>query len=429
MDTYSRSSDANSVTRAPDLQEYRAGWAGRATVLGLRFGGKRMIVAMLATLAFVLLAACAGDAAAPGTSETVSVPEVEPEVSVSIGSFSKTRLMADKRERHGSVILNDGRVLVVGGRGRGVHGALQQGFWNASAEVFDPITGDWSGTSEMTDARVAMGTAVLKDGRVLVAGGSGNKRVALNTTEIWDPATGTWTQSGDMTFFREEVVMVVLHDGRPFVTGGLNEDLSTIGTTEVYDPVTATWTETAPMSIVRAFHTATVLQDGRVLIVGGGKADPPFFKSVEIYDPETDTWSAAAEISRGRALHSATLLDDGRVLIIGGRGKLTLAEIYDPELDEWVSAGDTSLPRAQHTATMLQDGRILVVGGVGFLEMAEFYDPKTGEWTAGKNVGGGALQTRRHIDGRRTDTHIGRRRQRGHPRRSGDLFTLNSDGD
>ena len=87
---------------------------------------------------------------------------------------------------HTATLLNDGRVLVIGGHG--VHGI------RATAELFDPSTGIWSPAGRMARPRARHTTTLLDNGRVLVVGGvmSGNATV----TEIYDPSMGSWTSSG-----------------------------------------------------------------------------------------------------------------------------------------------------------------------------------------------------------------------------------------
>ena len=102
--------------------------------------------------------------------------------------------MKSLRESPGTVTLQDGRVLVTGGRGRG-----GGGFWlnyEVTTEIFDPASGKWTLTGETNAAHAAAPTIVLADGRVLTAGGEGEQNIPINSSETWDPATGTWTETG-----------------------------------------------------------------------------------------------------------------------------------------------------------------------------------------------------------------------------------------
>ena len=61
-----------------------------------------------------------------------------------------------------ATVLNDGRVLIVGGRGDNV---------TASVELYNSTTKQYIVTGSMLTARYKHSAALLPDGRVLIAGG------------------------------------------------------------------------------------------------------------------------------------------------------------------------------------------------------------------------------------------------------------------
>ncbi|CAF4402441.1 unnamed protein product [Adineta steineri] len=81
------------------------------------------------------------------------------------------------RYYHAASVLSNGKVLVTGGYGYG-------GFLN-SAELYDPSTGIWTTTSNMTNAREYHTASVLPNGKVLVTGGDGIGNIALNSAELY----------------------------------------------------------------------------------------------------------------------------------------------------------------------------------------------------------------------------------------------------
>ena len=83
-----------------------------------------------------------------------------------------------------ATLLDDGRVVVIGGPGRDP----------ALVEVFDPTTDTFQATDPMRQTRQSQSAARLGDGTVLVVGGMmlGSECMqALDTAEIWDPTTMT----------------------------------------------------------------------------------------------------------------------------------------------------------------------------------------------------------------------------------------------
>src|SRR5204862_5288121 len=91
----------------------------------------------------------------------------------------------------------NGKILVAGGIDAGA--TIQ-----ATAELYDPATGVWTSTGNMRKARAYYTATLLKNGKVLVAGGCTNNNcsAATNTTELYDPASGTWRTAGKMSTLR-----------------------------------------------------------------------------------------------------------------------------------------------------------------------------------------------------------------------------------
>lgn len=110
---------------------------------------------------------------------------------VFMGAFFETGAMNEARQAHAAARLADGRVLITGGVAEGGAAATL-----ASAEIYDPATGEFELAGEMTVPRLAHGSALLPDGRVLVVGGSGNPYVA--ETELFDPVSGEFSITGAM---------------------------------------------------------------------------------------------------------------------------------------------------------------------------------------------------------------------------------------
>src|SRR5207245_9070772 len=115
---------------------------------------------------------------------------------------------------------------------------------------------------------------VWQDGRGLGdGGGMGDEELArYASAEIFDPHTGQWTPTGDMTAPRSETehAVVRLPDGRVLVPGGHTAPHLPVSSADLYDPRTGPWTVAGFMSIPRAVHGAVLLNGNRGVLVLGG---------------------------------------------------------------------------------------------------------------------------------------------------------------
>jgi hypothetical protein len=176
------------------------------------------------------------------------------------GTFTLTGSMGEPRSEYAAVVLLDGRVLVTGGN-------RSRGQVLASAEIYDPDTGTFRRTGNMTMIRHKHAATVLRDGKVLIVGGSDARdgRGRYASAELFDPTTGTFTGVNAMNAERFKLphAVVLLRTGEVLVAGGAER-------AEVYDPATKRFRiSTGSVGADLSFSTATLLHDGRVLIAGG----------------------------------------------------------------------------------------------------------------------------------------------------------------
>jgi len=345
---------------------------------------KHWAVLLIISISFI---SCAGLSNPEVKSTRIGASAPEPTL---VGALVPHRNMIARRATHTATLLRDGRVLLAGGM-------ENNDLILSSAELYDPASLTFTRTGDMGAARAGHTATLLPNGRVLLTGGS-NTAAWLSSAELYDPETGHFTPIGNMTAARGGHAAVALHDGRVLIAGGF-DGVRGVSSAELYDPDRDTLTVTGSMSTGRASLAVTLLADGTVLVSGGNANSRDVLASAEIYNSRTGTFSPTGNMSTVRYKHTSTLLSDGKVLITGGsdqhdgRGRKASAEIYDPARGAFVATGSMSAPRYKHTpgALRLQDGRILVAGGSNKVEV---YDPRTSSFgEVGNDLGSENLFT------------------------------------
>ena len=208
------------------------------------------------------------------TGPTSSVELYDPDT----GVWTVTNSLAIERAGHTANLLPNGQVLVAGGGG--ITGGL------ASAELFDPATGIWTTNGALTDGRYYHTATLLANGKVLVAGGLSTNFTLLSSAELYDytinPVTGTWSATGSLANARVHNSATLLTNGQVLVAGGAGAGFPL--PSELYNPATGTWTASGG-SLTASEHTATLLPNGQVLAVGGSGDGGNAVPDVYLYNP------------------------------------------------------------------------------------------------------------------------------------------------
>ena len=313
------------------------------------------------------------------------------------GRFVRTGDMVIPRFGHSAVLLNDGRVLITGGYWN------EKGHNNTtapkSAEIYNPKTGKFTRTGDMHFGRAYHSTILLNDGKVLVVGGGPQQ------AELYNPETSKFSVTGSLPvkFFNaigEQASVIKLKNGEIFIIEGVSKD----GTTWIikYSPKNEKFNLVKKTKLYHGAQNAILLQDGNILIVGGYKP-----QKAEIYNPDTKQLTFTnnendiigsiisvlldkniillienfknnnmklfdinhntfnninhPEYWDCKGICTATLLNNGKVLIIGiDKNK---QKLYDPDKDRFINTKRVKLSHLGQAATLLQNGNVLITGG------------------------------------------------------------------
>ena len=225
------------------------------------------------------------------------------------GKFSAlaSRMTAQRGDAR-ATLLNNGDVLITGGADHDSPGGV------TSAELFRESSMTFQALTPMHFARVAHTATLLQDGRVLIVGGRGDRVNAV--AEIYDPETKRFIETGSLATARYKHTAGLLPDGRVLIAGGSDKrDWSgNLNSAEIYDPKTGRFTLAAPMndSRFKLPEEAAPLPSGKLLVAGGNK-------TVEVFDPATGKFSVASGgMNDSWHFMTETRLKDGSVLLAGG---------------------------------------------------------------------------------------------------------------
>jgi len=179
----------------------------------------------------------------------------------------------------------------------------------------------------MGDPRDNFRAVLLMDGTVLVSGGASDvPPFVTDAAEVFDPATRSWHPVGSLHVARFYHSMTLLKDGRVLVAGGaLSPHLHlTTRTAAIYDLKTGKWNPIGAMAERRYTHLAQILPDGDVLVAGGSTAQdnpsPAALASAEVFDVRTGRWRSGPALiaARGFIPYASSLLADGQLFVSGG---------------------------------------------------------------------------------------------------------------
>ncbi len=280
-------------------------------------------------------------------------------------------------------LLTDGTVLAQGGNGLD--------WWKLTPDINGSyLRGTWSQMANLPVAYApdAFASAVLADGRVIVAGGEYNHGTftLTNRSEVYDPKQNTWTLLRPPTGWSTigDSPSVVLPDGSFLLGQKLTEAIARL------DPKTMTWTvlKSTGKDHFNSEEGWTLMPNGTILT-----ADVKTAPKSEIYNPASQAWTSAG--STIVDLHSPTtqvgcisypggcyfppgeigpqiLRPDGTVFVTGGTpsgGNAGHTAVYHPTTNSWTvgpdfPAGDDA---GDSGAVLLPNGNVLVGGTSGNL--------------------------------------------------------------
>ncbi|MFF8354138.1 galactose oxidase-like domain-containing protein [Streptomyces chartreusis] len=320
-----------------------------------------------------------------------------------------------------SVVLNNGKVLLIAGSGNSEQ-MFEAGTFTSA--VYDPENGTYKQIPTPKDMFCA-GHVQLQDGRVLVMSGnkgypSADGRIGYQgykDSYIFDPVTETYGKTNDMNDGHWYPSATVLGNGDVISFGGLKEDSTGSVTAELWSDAEQKWLElwkvNQTWSYWGLYPSMILMQDGRLFYSGShvfGNNIPGTGSAIYDYGANTVTQIPGLQNKDQRDQSASVLLppaQDQKVLTIGG-GNIDsnpdanrLTDVIDlkqpnpsyvagPPLPQGtVDLGNGKVPQTGNqgkmyvSAVLLPDGKVLETGGALHnradpVYESSIYDPATG---------------------------------------------------
>ena len=261
--------------------------------------------------------------------------------------------MLQQRLGHAMTVLGDGRVLVSGGfadwTDAGNNFVARLNTVIDSTEIWDPVTNTWTAGPTMSSVRGGHTQTLLDDGRVLIVGGcNGGTTITIpffppttidvptfaSSCEIFDPSTNSLSAAQSLSLARGFHGASRLANGFVIVTGGAaligsNGEAAATNSCAVYNPSANVWTNTGNLQTGVAFHTQVAHPtNGNAVVMGGGVSNfQQLLGTPRAAEHDGSLATALADIGTHPTLtqtlllpgsHATAVLQDGTILLTGG---------------------------------------------------------------------------------------------------------------
>ncbi len=313
---------------------------------------------------------------------------------VTVASVLPGPKMKIGRAHHKSTLLRDGRVLVTGGW------AFYEEYLRATdaAETYSPSNDVFTLTGSMSVRRQFHTATLLDNGMVLVAGGKDG--AATTSMDLFDPTNNVFTATVSLGVPRASHSATRLANGDVILAGGAGAN----PVIERFHFTNGHWAIAAAgnLAIPRSGHLADLLPDGRILFAGGGADASPF---AEIFNPVTGISTPVSTgghgvppvaVAQGNVLMHGYIvqphiqaemysiasnsfvtlvppadhhqganyltLSSGEVLITAGMFTFAV-DLFNPRTGSFTTSYPVAGTRYNHSAAQLLDGRVLLTGG------------------------------------------------------------------
>jgi N-acetylneuraminic acid mutarotase len=311
--------------------------------------------------------------------------------------------MTHTRRNHTASVVkypnNDEKVIIIGGFSSPSNSNSLKSIevFDSSSKTFDNVT------LNLQDGRRNHTAVVIKDGRIMIAGGWDANNI-LDTVEFFNPKSTTKVTLGPKMATKrwEHTAVVVDNSGTEEVMIAGGGGFSPLSSIESFIPSSNSYLSTAALVPDRGYHTTEIVKDSsgkKLVVVIGGEGSGGILDSIEVYDPAKDEFFAKKSLATARYAHASVVINHNgteKVMIIGGynnSGTVSSIEIYNP----WNNTFESNIKnlktkRFSHSAVVIDDGsgqKVMIAGGhdgSNYLSSVEIYDPSLNVITYGASL-------------------------------------------
>lgn len=296
-------------------------------------------------------------------------------------TWTYTANMNIQRFYHQMVQIDSNRVLVIGG------------YREKSCEIYNIKENTWSITDSLKQGRLfGFTTTLLNNGKVIIVGGLYQSedlttRYYLKDVELFDPTQEKWQKTDSLIIAKSYHTSTLLKDGRLLVAGGSGAGREC----ELFDPAIEKWEVADSLNQERDMSSAVLLDNGNVLVSGGddySNLTNPWLNSCELYNYLENKWELVTSMYSARDNHSSIMLTNGLILFTGGNFGTETWELYDPNTFTNIYYGSYPVSQFLSNIVKLSNGNVVSIGGwtvkgselpvISTTPMCELYSTLTG---------------------------------------------------
>ena len=220
---------------------------------------------------------------------------------------------------------------------------------------------------------------LLRRLQVMLAGGYSHNVVdggyqSLASVELLAVDGSAWRPAHPLLTARDGAVAGLLRDGKVIIAGGEDIDDVPLASAELYDPTADKWSTLPAMRTPRNGAVSCVLESGRFVVLDANDVDTSPTITGEVFHPEGDgSWNALPPTEADMVVDGVVAVPGG-FLIIGaeadqdtqyGSDRIT-GKLFDVALGRWFQLPRSTQPKPLNAAVVTIGG-----GGLPTKETAE----------------------------------------------------------